>query len=122
MTKQILDIKLAGIDPNRPGSKRVAEAVGVHLAHPSPHPVTGEHDVHVVIAKRPAVKGLEEAAFAPAPEVLQAFELPSRARLPIPRAHTFDAGSPAHRFYALLAESAETSIRNQMMRDEELFE
>ena len=37
-------------------------------------------------------------------------------------AHTFDAGSPAHRFYALLAESAETSIRNQMMRDEELFE
>ena len=37
-------------------------------------------------------------------------------------AHTFDAGSPAHRFYELLAESAETSIRYQMMRDEELFE
>ena len=32
MTKQILDIELAGIDPNRPGSKGVAETVGVDLA------------------------------------------------------------------------------------------
>ena len=71
MTKQILDIELAGIDPDRPGGKRVAEAVGVDLAHPSPHPVTGEDDVHVMIAKRPAVKGLEEVACAPAPKVLQ---------------------------------------------------
>ena len=71
MTKQILDIELAGIDPNRPGSERVTEAVGVDLSHPSPQAVTGEHHVHVVIAKRPAVKGLEELAFAPAPEVVQ---------------------------------------------------
>ena len=71
MTKQILDIELAGIDPNRPGSKRVAEAVGVDLTHPSLHAVTGEHHVHVMIAKRSAVKGLEEVAFAPAPKVLQ---------------------------------------------------
>ena len=71
MTKQILDIKLAGIDPDRPGSKRVTEAVGVDLANPRPQAVTGEHDVHVVIAKRPAVYGLEEVAFAPAPIVLQ---------------------------------------------------
>ena len=33
--------------------------------------MTSEHHVHVVIAKRPAVKGLEELAFAPAPKVLQ---------------------------------------------------
>ena len=49
----------------------MTEAVGVDLANPSPHPVTGEHDVHVVIAKRPAVYGLEEQAFAPAAKVLQ---------------------------------------------------
>ena len=71
MTKQILHIELAGIDPNRPGSEGVAEAVGVDLANPSPCAVTGEHHVHVVIAKRPAVEGLEEVAFAPAAEVLQ---------------------------------------------------
>ena len=70
MTKQILDIELTGIDPNRPGSKRVTEAVGVDLSHPRPQAVTGEHDVHVVIAKRPAVEGLEEVAFAPAPKVV----------------------------------------------------
>ena len=45
MTKQILDIELAGIDPNRPGSKGVAEAVGVDLSHPSPQAVTSEHNV-----------------------------------------------------------------------------
>ena len=33
-----------------------------------------------------------------------------------------DAGSPAYRFYASLAESAEASIRNDLLRDEELFE
>ena len=71
MTKQILDIEFAGIDPNRPGSKRVAEAMGVDLDNPSPQAVTSEHNVHVVIAKRSAVKGLEEVAFAPAPKVLQ---------------------------------------------------
>ena len=71
MTKQILHIELAGIDPNRPGSKRVAEAVGVDLAHPSPQAVTGEHDVHVMIAKGPAVYGLEEVAFAPAAVVVE---------------------------------------------------
>ena len=54
MTKEVLDIKLAGIDPNRPGSKGVAEAVGVDLSNPSPQAVTSEHNVHVVIAKRPA--------------------------------------------------------------------
>ena len=70
MTKQILDIELTGIDSDRPGSKRVAEAVGVDLSNPSPHAVTGEHHVHVVIAKGPAVYGLEELAFAPAAEVL----------------------------------------------------
>ena len=37
-------------------------------------------------------------------------------------ARRFDAGSPVHRFYTLLAESAESSIRDQMLRDEELFE
>ena len=71
MTKEVLDIELAGIDSNRPGSEGVAEAVGVDLANPSPHPVTGEHHVHVMIAKGSAVKGLEEVAFAPAPKVLQ---------------------------------------------------
>ena len=71
MTKEVLDIELAGIDPNRPGSKRVTEAVGVDLSHPSPQAVSGEHDVHVMIAKRPAVKGLEELAFAPAAKVLE---------------------------------------------------
>ena len=71
MTKEVLDIELTGIDPNRPGSKRVTEAVGVDLANPSPQAVTGEHDVHVVIAKGSAVKGLEELAFAPAPKVGQ---------------------------------------------------
>ncbi len=70
MTKEVLDIELAGIDPNRPGSKRVTEPVGVDLPHPSPHPVTGEHHVHVVTAKGSAVYGLEELAFAPASEVL----------------------------------------------------
>ena len=45
--------------------------VGVDLSHPSPQAVTGEHHVHVMIAKRSAVKGLEEVAFAPAPKVLQ---------------------------------------------------
>ena len=54
MTKEVLDIKLAGIDSNRPGSKGVAEAMGVDLANPGPHPVTSEHNVHVVIAKHPA--------------------------------------------------------------------
>ena len=71
MTKQILDIELTGIDPNRPGSEGVAEAVGVDLANPSPQAVTSEHNVHVVIAKGPGVKGLEEVAFAPAAEVVQ---------------------------------------------------
>ena len=71
MTKQILDIELAGIDPDRPGSKGVTEAVGVDLSHPSPQAVTSEHDVHVVIAKRAAVKGLEEVAFAPAAAVVE---------------------------------------------------
>ena len=71
MTKEVLDIELPGIDPNRPGSKGVTEAVGVDLSNPSPHAVTGEHHVHVVIAKRSAVKGLEELAFAPASKVLQ---------------------------------------------------
>ena len=33
----------------------------------------------------------------------------------------FEAGSPTHRFYVLLAESADTSIRDQLMRDEEPF-
>ena len=37
-------------------------------------------------------------------------------------ASQFDAGSPAYRFYASLAKSAETSIRNDLLRDEELFE
>ena len=71
MTKEVLDIELAGIDPNRPGSEGVTEAVGVDLSHPSPQAVTGEHDVHVMIAKGSAVKGLEEVAFAPAAKVLQ---------------------------------------------------
>ena len=70
MTKQILDIELAGIDPNRPGSEGVAETVGVDLSNPSPCAVTGEHNVHVMIAKRSAVEGLEEVAFAPALKVL----------------------------------------------------
>ena len=34
----------------------------------------------------------------------------------------FDAGSPTDRFYASLAESAEASIRDQLLRDEEQFE
>ena len=71
MTKEVLDIELAGIDPNCPGSEGVAEAVGVDLAHPSPQAVTSEHNVHVMIAKRTAVYGLEEVAFAPAPKVVQ---------------------------------------------------
>ena len=71
MTKEVLDIKLAGIDPNRPGSKRVAEAMGVDLANPSPHAVTSEHNVHVMIAKHPAVEGLKEVARSPAPKVVQ---------------------------------------------------
>ena len=71
MTKEVLDIELAGIDPNRPGSKRVAEAVGVDLPNPSPQAMTSEHNVHVMIAKRPAAHGLEELAFAPTPKVLQ---------------------------------------------------
>ena len=37
-------------------------------------------------------------------------------------ASQFEAGSPAHRFYASLAESAEKSIRDDLLRDEELFE
>ena len=37
-------------------------------------------------------------------------------------ADRFDPGSPSHRFYALLAESAEKSIRDDLLRDEELFE
>ncbi len=53
MTKEVLDIELAGIDPNRPGSEGVTEAVGVDLSNPSSQAVTGEHDVHVMIAKRP---------------------------------------------------------------------
>ena len=36
MTKEVLDIELAGIDSDRPGSEGVAEAVGVDLAHPEP--------------------------------------------------------------------------------------
>ncbi len=71
MTKKVLDIKLAGIDPNRPGSEGVAEAVGVDLSHPSPQAVTSEHNVHMVITKRLAVYGLEEVAFAPAAKVVQ---------------------------------------------------
>ena len=71
MTKQILDIELAGIDPDFPGSKRVTEAVGVDLSNPSLQAVTGEHHVHVMIAQRSAVYGLEELAFAPASKVLQ---------------------------------------------------
>ena len=34
----------------------------------------------------------------------------------------FIAGSPTYRFYTSLAESAEASIRSQLLRDEELFE
>ena len=37
-------------------------------------------------------------------------------------ASQLDAGSAAHRFYISLAESAEKSIRDDMLRDEELFE
>ena len=37
-------------------------------------------------------------------------------------ASTFNSGSPAYRFYFSLAESAEASIRFQLMRDEEQFE
>ena len=37
-------------------------------------------------------------------------------------ASQLDAGSPANRFYVALAESAETSIMNDRLRDEELFE
>ena len=37
-------------------------------------------------------------------------------------ASQFDAGSPAYRLYASLAESAEKSIRDDLLRDEELFE
>ena len=37
-------------------------------------------------------------------------------------ASQFDPGSPAYRFYASLAEGAQTSIRNDLLRDEELFE
>ena len=36
-------------------------------------------------------------------------------------ADKLDPGSPSHRFYALLAESADKSIRDDMLRDEELF-
>ena len=36
-------------------------------------------------------------------------------------ANQLDAGSPANRFYASLAESAEKSIRDDLLRDEELF-
>ena len=36
-------------------------------------------------------------------------------------ASQLDAGSPANRFYASLAESAEKSIRDDLLRDEELF-
>ena len=36
-------------------------------------------------------------------------------------ADRLDPGSPSHRFYALLAESAERSIRDDLLRDEELF-
>ena len=61
---------------------RAAElAEGIYDPKPDPHPsnhtysspcaVTGEHNVHVMIAKGPAVKGLEEVAFAPAAEVVQ---------------------------------------------------
>ena len=71
MTKEVLDIELAGIDSDCPGSEGVAEAVGVDLANPSPQAVTSEHNVHVVIAKGPAVYGLEEVAFAPAAKVVQ---------------------------------------------------
>ena len=71
MTKEVLDIELAGIDSNCPGGKRVTEAVGVDLSNPSPQAVTSEHDVHVMIAQRSAVEGLEEVAFAPAPKVVQ---------------------------------------------------
>ena len=34
----------------------------------------------------------------------------------------FIAGSPTHRFYTSLAKSAEADIRDQLLRDEELFE
>ena len=71
MTKEVLDIELAGIDPDCPGSEGVAEAVGVDLSNSSPHAVTSEHNVHVMIAKGPAVYGLEEVAFAPAAAVVQ---------------------------------------------------
>ena len=37
-------------------------------------------------------------------------------------ADRFDPGSPSHRFYALLADSAEKSIRDDLLRDEELSE
>ena len=37
-------------------------------------------------------------------------------------ANKFDAGSATHGFYMLLAESAETSIRDQLLRDEEFYE
>ncbi len=37
-------------------------------------------------------------------------------------ANQFDAGSPTSRFYSSLAEYAEASIKNQLLRDEELLE
>ena len=71
MTKEVLDIELAGIDSDCPGSKRVAEAVGVDLDNASPQAVTSEHNVHVVIAKGPAAKGLKQRSVQPAPKVVQ---------------------------------------------------
>ena len=40
MTKQVLDVELAGIDSDCPGSEGVAEAVGVYLFNASAHVVT----------------------------------------------------------------------------------
>ena len=37
-------------------------------------------------------------------------------------ASKFDVGSPAYKFYASLAESADAFIGHQLLRDEELFD
>ena len=71
MTEEILHVQLPRTGADGPGSKGVAEAVGVDLSNPSPRAVTSEHNVRVMIAKGPAVYGLEEVACAPAAKVLQ---------------------------------------------------
>ena len=49
-------IELAGIDPNRPGSKGVAEAVGVDLAHPRPSGRDGLKDAHTALVEEDIAK------------------------------------------------------------------